>query len=415
RGETAYAAEAESLGKLIVGRTSKNLVRMFLLRERMRNLAPKQAAVQRVHVVGAGVMGGDIAAWCALRGLTVTVQDRAMEYVRPALERARALFDKRLKAPGAAEDAAGRLVPDLDGERLGEVDVVIEAIVENVDAKRGLYRDLEPRLKPDAIIATNTSSIKLEDMADALERPNRFVGLHFLNPVARLPLAEAIRGAGTDEETMQRALAFVTQIGKLPLPCRSAPGFVVNRVLMPYMLEALKAYEDGYAFETIDAAATGFGMPMGPVELADKVGLDVALHVARILSEPLGRDVPSVLETKVEAKELGEKTGKGFYSYTDGRPSKRADFPAPDADLADRLILPLVNEAVACLDEQVVEDSDLLDAGVVFGTGFAPFTGGPINYARQRGVAEVISRLETFAARHGDRFAPRAGWQRIKA
>ena len=415
RGETAYAAEAESLGKLIVGRTSKNLVRMFLLRERMRNLAPKQAAVQRVHVVGAGVMGGDIAAWCALRGLTVTVQDRAMEYVRPALERARALFDKRLKAPGAAEDAAGRLVPDLDGERLGEVDVVIEAIVENVDAKRGLYRDLEPRLKPDAIIATNTSSIKLEDMADALERPNRFVGLHFFNPVASLPLVEVIRGAGTDEETMQRALAFVTQIGKLPLPCRSAPGFVVNRVLMPYMLEALKAYEDGYAFETIDAAATGFGMPMGPVELADKVGLDVALHVARILSEPLGRDVPSVLEAKVEAKELGEKTGKGFYSYTDGRPSKRADFPAPDADLADRLILPLVNEAVACLDEQVVEDSDLLDAGVVFGTGFAPFTGGPINYARQRGVAEVISRLETFAARHGDRFAPRAGWQRIKA
>ena len=415
RGEAAYAAEAKSVGELLVSRTSKNLVRMFLLRERMRNLAPKEAAVERVHVVGAGVMGGDIAAWCALRGLAVTVQDRAMEYVRPALERARELFDKRLKAPGAADEAAARLVPDLEGSRLADVDVVIEAIVENADAKRALYRDLEPRLKPDAIIATNTSSIRLEDMADALERPSRFVGLHFFNPVASMPLVEVIRGADTDEDTMRRALAFVTQIGKLPLPCRSAPGFVVNRVLMPYMLEALKAHEDGYSFETIDAAATAFGMPMGPVELADKVGLDVALHVARILSEPLNREVPAILEAKVEAGELGVKSGAGFYRYKNGRPDKRRDFPAPDADLTDRLLLPLVNEAVACLDEQVVDDEDLLDAGVVFGTGFAPFTGGPIHYARQRGIAEVISRLETFAAQHGERFAPRAGWRRLGA
>jgi 3-hydroxyacyl-CoA dehydrogenase/enoyl-CoA hydratase/3-hydroxybutyryl-CoA epimerase len=414
-GEAAYAAEAESLGKLLVSRTSKNLVRMFLLRERMRNLAPKHAAVERVHVVGAGVMGGDIAAWCALRGLSVTVQDRAMEYIQPALQRARELFDKRLKAPGAADEAAARLVPDLDGARLGDVDVVIEAIVERIDAKRDLYRDLEPRLKADAIIATNTSSIKLEDMADALERPGRFVGLHFFNPVASLPLVEVIRGADTSEDTMQRALAFVTQIGKLPLPCRSAPGFVVNRVLMPYMLEALKAHEDGVAFETIDKAATAFGMPMGPVELADKVGLDVALHVARILSEPLGREVPRILEAKVEAGELGVKTGTGFYRYTDGRPDKRRDAPAPDADLTDRLMLPMLNEAVACLDEHVVDDEDLLDAGVVFGTGFAPFTGGPINYARQRGIAEVVARLEALAAKYGDRFAPRAGWRRLGA
>jgi 3-hydroxyacyl-CoA dehydrogenase/enoyl-CoA hydratase/3-hydroxybutyryl-CoA epimerase len=242
RGETAYVAEAESIGKLLVSRTSKNLVRMFLLRERMRNLAPKQAAARRVHVVGAGVMGGDIAAWCALRGLSVTVQDREMKYVQPALDRARELFSKRLKAPGAANEAAARLVPDLEGARLGDVDVAIEAIVENVEAKRALYRDLAPKLKSDAIIATNTSSIQLEDMADALDRPGRFVGLHFFNPVASLPLVEVIRGAETDEETMQRALAFVTQIGKLPLPCRSAPGSVVNRVLMPYMLEALSAH-----------------------------------------------------------------------------------------------------------------------------------------------------------------------------
>ncbi len=415
RGEAAYAAEAESVGTLLVGRTSKNLVRMFLLRERMRNLAPREAGIERVHVVGAGVMGGDIAAWCALQGLTVTVQDRAMEYVTPALERARQLFDKRLKAPGAAAGAAERLLPDLEGARLGEVDLVIEAIIEQSEAKRSLYSDLEPRLPPSAIIATNTSSIRLEELTSALERPGRFVGLHFFNPVASLPLVEVILGAATDDETMRRALAFVTRIGKLPLPCRSAPGFVVNRVLMPYMLEALQAHEDGHAFETIDAAATAFGMPMGPVELADKVGLDVALHVARILSEAVGRDVPQALEGKVEAGNLGHKTGAGFYSYTNGRPNKQRQFPAPDADLTDRLMLAMVNEAVACLDEGVVEDDALLDAGVVFGTGFAPFTGGPIHYARQRGIPEVVARLEELAARYGDRFTPREGWSRLEA
>ncbi len=415
RGEAAYVAEAESVGKLLVGRTSKNLVRLFLLRERMRNLAPKRDAVRRVHVVGAGVMGGDIAAWCALRGLDVGVQDRSLELVEPALKRARGLFERRLKAPGAAEEAAARLVPDIEAARVGDADLVIEAIIENLDAKKALYRDLEPKLRPDAIVATNTSSIRLEEMADALERPGRFVGLHFFNPVPSLPLVEVIRGEHTDEETMQRALAFVTQIGKVPLPCRSAPGFVVNRVLMPYMLEALDAHEDGHAFETIDAAAKAFGMPMGPVELADRVGLDVALHVARILGEPLGRKVPRLLETKVEAGELGLKTGAGFYRYVDGKPQKRRDVPRPDEELQDRLMLPLVNEAIACWDEGVVEDTDLLDAGVVFGTGFAPHTGGPIRYAKQRGIPEVVARLETLAQRYGGRFAPRSGWQRVEA
>src|SRR5690606_19266560 len=201
--------------------------------------------------------------------LTVSLQDRAMEFVEPAIKRAQESFAKRLRGPGEAAAAGARLSVDLEGDAVGLADLVIEAIVENVDAKKDLLRTLQPKLRPDAIIGTNTSSIKLEDMADALDRPGRFVGLHFFNPVASLPLVEVIRGESTDPETEQRALAFVTQIGKLPLPCRSAPGFVVNRVLMPYMLEALKAHEDGYAFETIDAAATAFGMPMGPVELAD--------------------------------------------------------------------------------------------------------------------------------------------------
>ena len=414
RGLAAYRAEADSIGQLLVTRTCKNLVRMFELRERMRNLAPRESSTQRVHVVGAGTMGGDIAAWCALRGLSVTVQDRAQEYVAPALQRARELFRKRLREPGAADAAAARLVVDLTAERVGSADIVIEAIVEKLEAKQALLRELEPKLKDETLIATNTSSIRLEEMSHVLRRPGRFVGLHFFNPVASLPLVEVIQGTDTDADTLNRALSFVTQIGKLPLPCRSAPGFVVNRILTPYMLEALRAHEDGHALETIDAAAKSFGMPMGPVELADRVGLDVALHVAEILSDVLRAVPPKRLAEKVAAGALGVKAGRGFYVYTkDGRPAKRRDSRAPDAELVDRLILPMINEAVACFDEGVVADIDLLDAGVVFGTGFAPFTGGPIHYARQRGFDAVHARLEVLAKRFGTHFTPHSGWQKF--
>lgn len=412
-GQAAYRAEAASIGELLVTSTCKNLVRMFELRERMRNLAPKDSGVRHVHVVGAGTMGGDIAAWCALRGLTVTLQDRAQQYVDPALARARELFRKRLHAPGEADAAQARLRVDLEAEQVGTADLVIEAIVENAEAKRSLFSGLEPRLPEHALIATNTSSIRLEDLSQGLARPERFVGLHFFNPVASLPLVEVIRGGSTSDETMKRALSFVTQIGKLPLPCRSAPGFLVNRILTPYMLEALYAHEDGVALETIDAAAKAFGMPMGPVELADRVGLDVALHVAGILGETLGVTPPKLLQQKVAAGELGVKSGRGFYVYQDGRAQRQKDHPKPDDELADRLILPMINEAVACLAEGIVDDEDLLDAGVVFGTGFAPFTGGPLHYARERDCAAVVARLEALAKRFGTRFTPRPGWDRF--
>jgi 3-hydroxyacyl-CoA dehydrogenase/enoyl-CoA hydratase/3-hydroxybutyryl-CoA epimerase len=295
---------------------------------------------------------------------------------------------------------------------------VIEAIVENVEAKRALFRDLEPKLRESTVIATNTSSIKLEELSAVLSNPDRFVGLHFFNPVASLPLVEVICGRDTDEKTMQMALSFVTQIGKLPLPCRSAPGFVVNRLLTPYMLEALHAHLDGHSLEAIDAAATGFGMPIGPIELADRVGLDVALHVAEILKEVLAIEPPESLRSKVAQGDLGVKSGRGFYSYDpQGKPikdRKNRKAAVPDDDLGDRLILPLLNEAVACLHEGVVADDDLLDAGVIFGAGFAPFTGGPIRYARERGVAAVVLKLEQLAERFGTRFTPHAGWRKLQ-
>jgi 3-hydroxyacyl-CoA dehydrogenase/enoyl-CoA hydratase/3-hydroxybutyryl-CoA epimerase len=414
RGDAALRAEAASIGQLLVTRTCRNLVRVFGLRERLRNLAPKDSGVRHVHVVGAGTMGGDIAAWCALKGLTVTLQDRAQQYVEPALARARELFRKRLRAPGEAEAAEQRLRVDLTAAEIGSADLVIEAIVENADAKRALFAEIEPRLIESVSIATNTSSIELEALAGALKRPDRFVGLHFFNPVASLPLVEVIRGRDTSEETMQAALSFVTRIGKLPLPCRSAPGFVVNRLLTPYMIEALYAHADGHSLESIDAAAKAFGMPMGPVELADRVGLDVALHVARILSGVIASDPPELLKAKVAKGELGVKTGRGFYSYDSrGKPIKDRSRVAADDDLADRLLLPLINEAVACLHEKVVADADLLDAGVIFGAGFAPFTGGPLRYAEERGVADLIAKLHGLEARFGTRFTPHEGWQSV--
>jgi 3-hydroxyacyl-CoA dehydrogenase/enoyl-CoA hydratase/3-hydroxybutyryl-CoA epimerase len=414
RGEAALRAEARSIGELLVTPTCRNLVHVFELRERLRNLAPKDSRIKRVHVVGAGTMGGDIAAWCALRGLDVTVQDRARQFVEPALARARELYAKRLRAPGEAEAAMQRLRVDLAAAEVGSADLVVEAIVEKAEAKRALFAELEPRLPPGALIATNTSSIPLETLAAALAEPSRFVGLHFFNPVASLPLVEVIRGQQTSEQTIQAAMSFVTRIGKLPLPCRSAPGFVVNRILTPYMLEALHAHADGHSLESIDAAAKSFGMPMGPVELADRVGLDVALHVAEILSSVLAAPPPELLRAKVAKGELGVKTGRGFYAYDSrGKPIKDRRRVVGDDELADRLLLPLVNEAVACLHEGVVADSDLLDAGAVFGAGFAPFTGGPLRYARARGVENIVARLEQFAQRFGTRFTPRDGWKEL--
>jgi 3-hydroxyacyl-CoA dehydrogenase/enoyl-CoA hydratase/3-hydroxybutyryl-CoA epimerase len=416
RGEQALRAEAASIGKLLVTRTCRNLVHVFELRERLRNLAPKDTRVKRVHVVGAGTMGGDIAAWCALRGLDVTLQDRAQQYVEPALARAGELFRKRLRAPGEAEAARKRLRVDLAAEEVASADLIVEAIVEKAEAKKALFAELEPRLPASALIATNTSSIRLETLAEGLARPSRFVGLHFFNPVASLPLVEVIRGEQTSDETMQAAMSFVTRIGKLPLPCRSAPGFLVNRLLTPYMLEALRAHTDGHTLESIDATATAFGMPVGPVELADRVGLDVALHVAEILSGVLATSPPDLLKAKVAKAELGVKTGRGFYAYdARGKPIKdRSGRSAPDEELADRLLLPLINEAVACLHEGIVADADLLDAGVIFGAGFAPFTGGPMRYARARGIANVVDKLTALAQRFGTRFTPHDGWRKLQ-
>ncbi|HEX4153150.1 MAG TPA: 3-hydroxyacyl-CoA dehydrogenase NAD-binding domain-containing protein [Steroidobacteraceae bacterium] len=415
-GAESYEAEARSIARLMCTPTSRNLVRVFLLQTRLKSLGGKPGSeFHHVHVIGAGVMGGDIAAWCALRGMTVTLQDRSIELIAPALARARALFDKRLREPGAAAAAAARLSADVAGEGVASADAVIEAIVENVDAKRALYAEIEPRLRAGAVLATNTSSIRLEVLAEKLRDAGRLVGIHFFNPVPQMQLVEIVRGAATDPESLHKALWFTRKLDKLPLPCKSSPGFVVNRILMPYLNEALFALSEGIPAAVIDEAGTRFGMPVGPIELADVVGLDVTLHVGRVLAEGFERRVPEILVQRVAAQKLGRKSGEGFYVWRDGQvvrtPTEGAKIPA---DLEDRLILPMVNEAVAVLREGVVEDADLLDAGAIFATGFAPFRGGPLQYARTRGIAEIVERLNQLSTRYGERFRPDGGWSRIE-
>jgi 3-hydroxyacyl-CoA dehydrogenase / enoyl-CoA hydratase / 3-hydroxybutyryl-CoA epimerase len=415
RGERAMQAEARSMAKLLLTPTSRNLVRVFFLQERLKSGGKQTGSpAQHVHVVGAGVMGGDIASWCAARGLTVTLQDRGDEYIAPALARARAFFEKRYPDPAKREAVLSRLQPDVEGRGASRADVIIEAIFENLDAKRELYAKLEPQMKPEAVLATNTSSIVLEQLAEKLTNPSRLIGLHFFNPVARMPLVEVIRAENSNPETIQRGQAFARQIDKLAIACRSAPGFLVNRVLMPYLSEAIRAAEEGIPLALIDRAAEDFGMPMGPIELADVVGLDVVMSVGRVFFKS-DTNVPTILSTRHSQKKFGKKTGQGFYAWRGDKPQKppTEGHKAPD-DLQDRLMLPLINEAIAVLRENIVEDADLVDAGVIFGAGFAPFRGGPIQYARSRGIDAIVARLEELRSAHGERFAPDAGWQLLR-
>ncbi len=405
--------EARSVATLLSGETAQNLVRVFLLQERLKSLGREAAFTpQRVHVIGGGVMGGDIAAWCALRGLQVTVQDRNPESLGRVIKRAQGLYKKRLKVPRLMQAAMDRLMPDIKGDGVAKADVIIEAIFEDVSAKQSLFRDIEPLAKPDALLATNTSSIPLETLCEALSRPERLVGVHFFNPVAQMQLVEIVSGARTDPAEAQRAAAFVRHIDRLPLPVTSAPGFLVNRVLMPYLLEAVALESEGVPGPQIDQAATDFGMPMGPILLADTVGLDICLSVAEILSERLNVSVPERLRELVAAGRLGKKSGRGFYEYQGDKPvlPKTEKATAAPADVTDRLMLRMLNEAMACLREGVVADADLLDAGMIYGTGFAPFRGGPMHYVARKGMGDLQVRLEELERAHGERFHADAAW-----
>lgn len=405
--EAAYSKEADSVGVLLEQNdTSKNLIRVFMLRESLKSFAkdhPFQST--HVHVIGAGVMGGDIAAWCARQGLSVTLQDQSYERIAPAISRAHALFKKTLKKPRRIQAAMDRLVPDPEGLGASRADVIIEAVFEDLSVKQSIFKHLESVAKPNAILATNTSSIPLDEINTVLERPERLVGIHFFNPVSKMELVEVVRGDQTSAEIVESACAFVSQISRLPLPVKSSPGFLVNRVLMPYLLECIELLEEGYQPELVDEAAKAFGMMMGPVELADTVGLDVCLAVAKNLTAHFGGQVPQRIVDMVQEGKLGRKTNQGFYTYRNGKPVKRKiSEMRHQEEITHRLILRMVNEASACLRDEVVASADLLDAGMIFATGFAPFRGGPMHYAEQFGRAQMSLLFEKLASQFGERF-----------
>ena len=379
--EAMKAAESRAFAPLMVSDQSRNLRRVFWLSELLKGQAPKKLdwRPQRVHVIGAGTMGADIAGWCVAAGMEVTLQDVSPEQIAKGIAAQGKLIARKFKTKAQRDAAKTRLIADPAGDGIPRADVVIEAIVEKLDIKRKVLADVEARMKPGSVLATNTSSLQIEDIAAGLADPGRLIGLHFFNPVALMPLVEVVRGAQSREDEVRRGAAFVAAIDKFPLITKSVPGFLVNRVLTPYMFGAMKRLQEGESKERIDEAARAFGMPMGPIELADTVGLDVCSHVAKILNYP---SAGSALEQLVAAGKLGKKTGEGFYVWQAGKPirdPRRTDAEEME-ELGRELIQPLIDEAQKCLDAGIVENADLVDAGVIFGTGFAPFRGGPLHY-----------------------------------
>ncbi len=410
----AFEKEAETFGKMLTTDTSRNLVRIFFLQEALKSQGKSSDfKPKHIHVIGAGVMGGDIASWCAIRGFSVTLQDQAPKLIGNAIKRCFDLATKQLKEKHLVQQVMDRLLPDPKGDGVKSADVIIEAITEKLNAKKELFAKIEKIAKKDAILATNTSTIPLEEIGEALEEPSRLVGIHFFNPVAKMPLVEIVKGKQTSAGIIEKATVFVRKIDKLPLVVKSAPGFLVNRILLPYMLEAVALLEEGIEGPVIDKAATQFGMPMGPIELADTVGLDICLAALEKLASSGNIKVPEKLREYVLRGDLGRKTGQGFYRYKQGKtikPKIQTSGAIP-SDITNRLMLRLLNEAVACLREGIVDTPDHLDTGCIFGFGFPPFRGGPITYARTQGWETLLKELEALQERYGTRFTPDDGWQ----
>lgn len=414
----AYDREAKSCGKLFFSETCHNLVRDFFLQEKLKGLVKDNSfQPKHVHVIGAGTMGGDIAAWCAFQGMRVTLQDLEPRYIAPAIKRAYALFKDKLKENYLVQKAMDNLIPDVNGEGIKSADVIIEAVIEDLTVKQDTFRKIETNAKSTAILATNTSSIPLDDINIALMQPERLVGIHFFNPVAKMQLVEVVKGDRTGQKYFDKAVSFVRRIDRLPLPVKSSPGFLVNRILMPYMLGAMELIKDGVPMRVIDKAMKDFGMPMGPIALADTVGLDVCLSVAKYLGKYFDTPVPKELLALVEQKKLGRKTGEGFYKYDKkGKliSATEKSYDKPLEDISRYLVLIMLNESFACLREGVVTDADFLDAGMVYGTGFAPFRGGPLHYAKSQGINELYQQFVKQQEAKGEKVSAEA-WEEIEA
>ena len=378
------AGEIDVFPNLMVSSASKNLRRVFYLTDAVRKSARGESGIKRMHVVGAGVMGGDIAAIGAMAGLDVTLTDMNDAAIVGAIARAKKLFERRLKSDEKVALALARLRTDLDGNGATDADLIIEAVAEKLEVKQAVFKNLEAVSKASAILATNTSAIPLEDIATALNGPERLIGLHFFNPVPVLPLVEVIWSKYSDPEIVSRGMQFAGQIGKMPVRCKSAPGFLVNRALLPYIFKAIEAVAGGEKADHIDEALVDFGMPMGPIELADQIGLDVCLDVGIVLGMPPA--TKALLDEKCRTGTIGRKSGSGFYEW-DGNRAIRAHQskdPRVMAAIAKNMLAPMIEECRKAVDENVVDTADSADAGMIFGIGFPGFRGGPLNWSKEQ-------------------------------
>lgn len=430
-------AERNALRDLMGTDSSHNLMRLFFLRQTAKRSLNKQLAAAPVEakyaaVIGGGTMGAGIVHALVRAGVQVRLVEVDAKAASAALGRVRRMLDEDVSSarliPLEARHAFNRVCATSDWIGLRLADVVIEAVAETMDVKREVFAKLDRLTRPDAILASNTSSLSVAEMAEATSRPNRVVGMHFFNPVPKMPLVEVVRTAHSDDASLATAAALAARLGKTPVPVADSPGFLVNRVLIPYLAEALVMAQEGAGFESVDQALKQWGMPMGPFELLDEIGLDIAAHVIRSLGQWMQPPLvlPDVVGDALKRGWLGKKSGRGFYLYGDKRKSKKPavnqEFAellraggAPSKNTSDaitseetqwRLVLPMVNEAARLLDEGVIESAELVDLATVLGLGFAPFRGGLARFADAVGTEWIVSRLEDFAARHGPRFAP---------
>ena len=425
------AVETEAFARLTGTAISRNLVWLFQAGQRLkkgvRTSSKPPHPISAAGVVGAGIMGSGIA--CALSnvGISVRMKDVRWEVVAKGMASAASIYRRRVKrrrmTPDQMSLAMHRIAPTVDDVGFGGLDLVIEAVVEDLQIKKTVLRSIEKHVRPDTIIATNTSSLSLESLAGDLAHPERFVGLHFFNPVNRMPLVEVVAGGRTSPGTLVAATALVRRLGKIPMVVGDCAGFLVNRILLPYLIESAWMFEEGTEIERIDGLLEKFGMPMGPLALVDEVGLDIGYKVAKVLEDAYGdrMRVPGALGAIAENGDfLGKKSGCGFYRYRNGhrRPNRRLGRLArrsrqvdgvrartlSDEEIVDRAILIMVNEAARCIGEGVVEGPEAVDMAMVLGTGFAPFRGGLLRYAEERGVSSIKARLGELSSAFGDRF-----------
>ena len=416
--EKSLELEREAILRLAQTPACHNLLRLFVLKERAKKSHAVSAPLNRAAVIGAGVMGAGIAQWLSTRGVSVILRDVSLEQLVRGMATVSTLYDDAMRRHHLtkleARDGKDRIFAAATDIPMRDVEVVIEAATEKLPLKQDIFRCLAAQTSPHTILATNTSALSVTEIAAGTNAAERVVGLHFFNPVHRMELIEVVAGANTSSEVLSRATDFARRIGKVPVVVKDSPGFIVNRILMPYLVEAVRLFDLGASAHDIDEAMLDFGMPMGPLRLLDEVGLDVAAHVVGTLSKHFGERVtaPALIERMIGAGMIGKKSSRGFYDYAHDKPNHEIDVMRSvhrhahfmHDELVTRMSLLMVNEAARCVEELVASPADV-DLAMVLGSGFAPFRGGPLRYADALGASQVVATLETLAATH-PHFAP---------